>query len=186
MTEVTPNTKQTSKREQDSAKKSKKDKKNDLLNYFGDRARVPAPTSKGAPIDAVTQRRESKDKGNNTSNGAGDGVGEKNKLALRKSGKSTLSKASKPEDEANMITDIRKGETPKIVVKEGEHIVNLEVMSKTPLKEKGKRGRPNKRRRRKHQRKRMTEQRPKRRQPSLRWSKRKPTKYNVLSTKSVS
>ncbi len=31
MTEVTPNAKQTSEREQDSAKKSKKDKKNDLL-----------------------------------------------------------------------------------------------------------------------------------------------------------
>ncbi len=78
MTEVTPNTKQTSKREQDSAEKSKKDKKNDLLKYFGDGARVPAPTSEGTPIDAVTQRRESRDKGNNTSNGEGDGVGEKN------------------------------------------------------------------------------------------------------------
>jgi hypothetical protein len=110
MTEVTPNTKQTSEREQDSAKKSKKDKKNNLFKYFGDGARVPAPTSKGTPIDAVTQRRESRDKGNDTSNGAGDGIGEKNKLALRKSGKSTPSKASKPEDEANMITDIRKGE----------------------------------------------------------------------------
>ena len=62
-------------------------------------------------------------------------VGEKNKSALRKSGKSTPSKANKPEDEANMITDTRKGETPKTVEKEGEHIVNLEVMSKTPLKE---------------------------------------------------
>jgi hypothetical protein len=100
MTEVTPNAKQTSKREQDSAKKSKKDKKNDLLKYFGNGARVPAPMSKGSPINAVTQCRESRDKGNNTSNGAGDGVGEKIKLALRKSGKSTPSKASKPEDEA--------------------------------------------------------------------------------------
>jgi hypothetical protein len=136
MTEVTPNTKQTSKREQDSAKKSKKDKKNDLLKYFGNGARVPAPTREGTPIDAVTQCRESRDKGNDTSNRARDGVGEKNKLALRKSGKSTPSKASKPEDEANMITDIQKGETPKTVEKEGEHIVNLEAMSKTPLKEK--------------------------------------------------
>jgi hypothetical protein len=86
------------------------------------------------------QRRESRDKGNDTSNRAGDGVEEKNKLALRKLGKSTPSKASKLEDEANMITDIRKGETPKTVEKEGEHIVNLEAMSKTPLKEKGKKG----------------------------------------------
>ena len=66
MMEVTPNAKQTSKREQDSAKKSKKDKKNNLLKYFGDGARVPAPMSKGTPIDAVTQSRESRDKGNNT------------------------------------------------------------------------------------------------------------------------
>ncbi len=77
MMEVTPNAKQTSKREQDSAKNSKKDKKNELLKYFGDGARVPAPTSKGTPINAVMQRRESRDKGNDTSNGAGDVVGEK-------------------------------------------------------------------------------------------------------------
>jgi hypothetical protein len=140
MTEVTPNVKQTSKREQDIAKKSKKDEKNGLLKYFGNRVRIPAPTSKETPIDAVMQRRESRDKGNNTSNGAGDRVGEKNKFALRKSGKSMPSKASKPEDEANMITDIRKGGTPKTVENEREHTVYLEAMSKTPLKEKGKKG----------------------------------------------
>jgi hypothetical protein len=76
-TEVTPNAKQTSKREQDSTKKSKKDKKNNLPKYFGNGARVPAPTSKGTPINAVTQRGESRDKRNNTSYGAGDRVGEK-------------------------------------------------------------------------------------------------------------
>ncbi len=77
MTEVTPNAKQASKREQDNAKKSKKDKKNNLLKYFGNGARVRAPTNIGTPIDAFTQCRESRDKGNNTPDGAGDGVGEK-------------------------------------------------------------------------------------------------------------
>jgi hypothetical protein len=50
------------------------------------------------------------------------------------------SKASKPEDEANITTNTRKGEIPQTVEKEGEHEVNLEAMSKTPLKEKGKKG----------------------------------------------
>ncbi len=36
--EVTPNAKKASEREQDGAKKSKQDKKNDLLKYFGDGA----------------------------------------------------------------------------------------------------------------------------------------------------
>ena len=45
MTEVTPNAKQASKREQDNVKKSKRERKNDLLKYFGDGARVPAPTN---------------------------------------------------------------------------------------------------------------------------------------------
>jgi hypothetical protein len=55
MTEVTPNVTKTSEREQDRAKKSRKDKKNDLLRYFGDGARVPGPTNKGSPSDAVQQ-----------------------------------------------------------------------------------------------------------------------------------
>jgi hypothetical protein len=40
-----PNAKQASKREQDNAKKTKRERKNDLLKYFGDGARVPAPTN---------------------------------------------------------------------------------------------------------------------------------------------
>ncbi len=55
MMEVTPNVKETSEREQDRAKKSRKDKKNNLLRYFGDGAHVPGPTNKGSPSDAVKQ-----------------------------------------------------------------------------------------------------------------------------------
>jgi hypothetical protein len=73
--EVTPNAKKVSEREQDRAKKSKQDKKNDLLKYFGDGARVPAPTIAGTPINAVTQRRESRVMGTNAPDKAGDKEG---------------------------------------------------------------------------------------------------------------
>ncbi len=66
--EVTPNAKKASEREQDKTKKLKQDKKNNLLKYFGNGARAPAPTIAGTPIDAVTQRRESRVMGNNAPN----------------------------------------------------------------------------------------------------------------------
>jgi hypothetical protein len=52
-TEVTSNAKQASKREEDNVEKSKRERKNDLLKYFGDGACVPAPTNVGMPINAV-------------------------------------------------------------------------------------------------------------------------------------
>jgi hypothetical protein len=75
--EVTPNAKKASEREQDWAKKSKQDKKNNLLKYFGDGAQVPAPTIAGTPIDTVTQRRESRVTGTNAPDEAGDKEGKK-------------------------------------------------------------------------------------------------------------
>jgi hypothetical protein len=106
MTEVTPNVKKTSEREQDRAKKSRKDKKNDLLRYFGDGARVPGPTNIGSPSDAVKQRRENRDMTtNNAIEEAGDGEGEKMKSALKKSNKPTPNKTSKPNEEAGKDTN---------------------------------------------------------------------------------
>jgi hypothetical protein len=51
--EVAPNAKKASEREQDRAKKSKQDKKNDLLKYLGDGAQVPAPTDFNQCIDTA-------------------------------------------------------------------------------------------------------------------------------------
>jgi hypothetical protein len=136
--EVTPNAKKASEREQDKAKKLKQDKKNDLLKYFSDGARVPAPTIAGTPINAVTQRRESRVTGNNVPDEAGDKEGGTKKSESRKSSKTTPSKVSMPEDETNKGTETRKWKTPQAGGMEGEHEVNLESMNKTPLKEKGK------------------------------------------------
>jgi hypothetical protein len=44
------------------------------------------------------------------------------------------------EDETSTNTNKKKGEKPQAAEKEGEYEVNLEAMSKTPLKEKGKKG----------------------------------------------
>ncbi len=93
--EVTPNAKQASKREQDNVKKSKRERKNDLLKYFGDEACIPAPTNVGMLINAVIpQRRENRDKGNNTHDKAGDRGGGAKKSALKKSSKSLSINAS--------------------------------------------------------------------------------------------
>jgi hypothetical protein len=75
MMEITPNAMKASEREQDRAKKSKWDKKNDLLKYFGDGAQVPALTIAGTQINAVTQRRESRVTGTNAPYKAGDKEG---------------------------------------------------------------------------------------------------------------
>ncbi len=108
--EVTPNETKTSKREQDRAKKSRKDKKNNLLRYFGDGACVPGPTNIGSPSDAVKQRRENRDMTtNNAIEETGAGEGEKMKSALKKSNKPTSNKTSKPHGEAGKDTDARKG-----------------------------------------------------------------------------
>ncbi len=87
-TAVTPNAKQISERERDNVKKSKRERKNNLLKYFGKGVRVPAPTKAGTPINAVLQQRESREKGNDTHDEAGEeGRGAK-KQNLRKSSKS--------------------------------------------------------------------------------------------------
>jgi hypothetical protein len=139
MMEVTPNVKETSEREQDRAKKSRKDKKNNLLRYLGDGARIPGPTNKGSPSDAVKQQRENRDMTtNNAIEEAVDGKGGKMKSALKKSNKPMPNKTSKPHEEAGKDTNTREGETPQAEVGgKGEHEVNLEAMNKTPLKEKG-------------------------------------------------
>jgi hypothetical protein len=67
-TVVTPNAKQKSEREWDNVKKSKRERKNNLLKYIGEAFCVPAPMNVGTPIDAVLQQRESREKGNNTHN----------------------------------------------------------------------------------------------------------------------
>jgi hypothetical protein len=142
--EVTPNAKKASEREQDKAKKLKQDKKNDLLKYFGNGAQDPASMIAGTPIDAVTQRRESRVMGNNAPNEAGDKEGGNKKSELRKSSKTMPSKVIMPEDETNKGTKTRKWKKPQAGGKEGEHEVNLMSMNKTPLEEKWKRGENNK------------------------------------------
>jgi hypothetical protein len=92
------------------------------------------------PINAVIQCRESRDKGNDTHDEAGDRGGGAKKSALKKSSKSLPINVSIQEDETSTNTDNKKGEKPQTAEKEGEYKVNLEAMSKTPLKEKGKRG----------------------------------------------
>jgi hypothetical protein len=59
-TVVTPSAKQISEREWDNNKKSKRERKNNLLKYFGEGVCVPAPTNVGTPINAVLQQRESR------------------------------------------------------------------------------------------------------------------------------
>jgi hypothetical protein len=71
-TAVTPNAKQISEREQDNIKKSKRERKSNLLKYFGKGVCVPAPTNVGTPIGAVIQQRESSEKGNDTHDEAGE------------------------------------------------------------------------------------------------------------------
>jgi hypothetical protein len=139
MMEVAPNVKKTSKREQDRAKKSRKDKKNDLLRYFGDGSHVPGPTNIRSPSNAVKQQRENRDMTtNNAIKEAGDGEGGKMKSALKKSNKPTPNKTSKPNENAGKDTNTREGETPQAEVRgKGEHEVNLEAMNKMPLKETG-------------------------------------------------
>jgi hypothetical protein len=100
-----PNAKQASKREQDNVKKSKRERKNNLLKYFGDGAHIPAPMNVGTPIGIVIQRRESRDKGNDTHNKAGDRRGGAKKSALKKSSKSLLINVSMQEDETSTNTD---------------------------------------------------------------------------------
>ncbi len=83
-TAVTPNAKQISERDGDNVKKSKRERKNNLLKYFGKGVCVPAPTNVETPIEAVLQCRESREKGNNTHDKAGEeGRGAK-KQSLRK------------------------------------------------------------------------------------------------------
>ncbi len=83
---------------------------------------------------------------------------------MRKFSKITPSKVSMPEGKANKGTEPRKRKTPQAGVKEGEHEVNLELMNKTPLKEKGKKVESKKRtKRRKPWKKKLMERSPKRR-----------------------
>jgi hypothetical protein len=138
MMKVMPNAKKSSKREQDKAKKSKQDKKNDLQKYFGNGVRVLAPMSEGTPINAVTQRRESRGTGNNTLNVAGSKEGGKKKSGTREASKSMLNKANESDNEDSKGTETCKTKMPQAGRKGGGFKVNLELMNKTPLKEKGK------------------------------------------------
>jgi hypothetical protein len=158
MMEVTPNAKKASKREQDKARKSKQDKKNDILKYFGDGARVLAPTSEGTPIDAVTQRRESRGTGNNTPDVAGSKEGGKKKSEIREASKSMLNKANKSDNKDSKGTKTCKMKMPQAGRKGGGLKVNLELMNKMPLKEKGKKRDGAKKKRRKNLWKKMIDE----------------------------
>ncbi len=92
------------------------------------------------PIDAVLQQRESREKGNDTHDKAGEeGRGAK-KQSLRKSSKLPPNNARVQGNKATTNLKVEKGETLQEAEKEGEYEVNLEVMSKTLLKEKGRKG----------------------------------------------
>jgi hypothetical protein len=88
----------------------------------------------------LTQHRESRVTGTNAPDKAGDKEGKRKRPESRKFSKITPSKVSMPEGEANKGTEPRERKTPQAGEKEGEHEVNLELMNKTPLKEKGKKG----------------------------------------------
>jgi hypothetical protein len=140
MTAVTPNAKQKSERERDNVKKSKRERKNDLLKYFGKGVRVPAPTNVATPINAVLQQRESREKGNYTNDKAGEeGRGVK-KQSLGKSSILPPNNARAQGNKSSTNFEVEKGETLQEAEKEGEYEVNLEAMSKTLLKEKGRKG----------------------------------------------
>ncbi len=61
---ITLNAKKASKREQDPPKKSRSMRKKGMLKFFGEGPQVPAPTTEGTPIKAVTKRRDKKSKCN--------------------------------------------------------------------------------------------------------------------------
>jgi hypothetical protein len=65
---ITPNAKKASKREQDPPKKSRSMRKKGLLKFFGEGPRMPAPTTEGTPIKAVTKRRDKRFDGDTNSN----------------------------------------------------------------------------------------------------------------------
>jgi hypothetical protein len=110
--EITPQAKDKSKREQENIKKSKKDRKDDLRKYFGEGARVPAPTNTGSPIDTVLKRRETKEQGGGIQEKGGE-----------------VEEAARGQEEAE-------GKISQATGSAGEFRVNLEAM-KTPLKVKG-------------------------------------------------
>ncbi len=139
-TGTTPNAKQISERERDNVKKSKRERKNNLLKYFGKGVHVPAPTNVGTPIDAVLQQRESREKRNDAYDKAGEEGRGATKQSLRKSSKSPPNNARAQGNKASTNLEVEKGEMLQEAEKEGEYEVNLEVMSKTSPKEKGRKG----------------------------------------------
>ena len=58
ITETPTRNKLPSEREQDLPKKPRSAIKKDLIAYFGDGRRTPAPSTEGSPIETVMQRRE--------------------------------------------------------------------------------------------------------------------------------
>jgi hypothetical protein len=108
---ITPNAKKASKREQSLAKKSRKMRKKGLLEYFGDGPRVQGPSTKGALIKAVKNRREKNGRDSNLTK----------KKDSSKQNKAIGRKKSKSDDKELVV-----------------HKVDLEKMEKMPLKVKGK------------------------------------------------
>jgi hypothetical protein len=102
--------KQTGEREQSTAKKSCSARKQGLMTFFGEGARVPPPSMDGTPINAVKMRRTSKngESGSKKKRDKGDG----NETIGRKKSKSDDKESHKG-------------------------VVDLEQMEKTPLKVKG-------------------------------------------------
>jgi hypothetical protein len=102
--------KQTGEREQSTAKKSCSSRKQGLMAFFREGARVPPPSTDGTPIDAVKMRRMSKNResGSKKKRDKGDG----NKTIGRKKSKSDNEESHKG-------------------------VVDLEQMEKMPLKVKG-------------------------------------------------
>ncbi len=106
---ITPNKKKTSKREQGSVKKSRQGRKKGLLEFFGDRPRVKAPSTEGMPIETTKNQNERTPSSKNT---------------------------TRKKDSDKSKEDIR-GKKSRLDDEESEIQVDLEQISKTLLKAKG-------------------------------------------------
>jgi hypothetical protein len=76
---VTPNGKQNREREQDPPKKSRRDIKKGIKDYFGKGKRVSAPSTEGDPVTTVVQRRKSRGAKSSRAEGSSNNKGQNKK-----------------------------------------------------------------------------------------------------------